>query len=109
MKLRPGIGKLFVECESGEEVTKSGIILPDKDVRFKRFLKGIVLEASKYKYLWKDKEHKVVIGKISIEVKKGDKILFEEARARDFLDPKEPTKKYYLLDENLVYAVLEEE
>jgi co-chaperonin GroES (HSP10) len=109
LKLKMTTGKLLVECENKEEKTASGLIIPTKENRLQRYLKGKVLSASDYKYIYDDKEKKVVIGKLPMEVKVGDIILFEEARSRDYTDPKEPTKKYYLLDEDLVYGVIIEE
>jgi co-chaperonin GroES (HSP10) len=105
MKLMPG--KIMVNPIKEEEKTKGGIIISTPPDRCRRYLKGEVIAVGEYKYLYyKEKENRIKIGKTDMNVKIGDKIIFEEARARDFTD-KELTngKKYYLLeDEDLIYA-----
>jgi chaperonin GroES len=101
----PMPGTIIVKrVKDGESKTKGGIILPETVMEKNRFAIGKVVEASEYIFVGGDQKHP--LQKLPIELKKGDKIFFEPAIARDI---KYKSEEYFFVNYRDVYAKVKEE
>ncbi len=100
MKLQPLFDNVLIEVvENNEKTTKSGIVLPD-NVEKKEQTRGIVTAAGPGKF-GKDG------ARTPMSVKPGDKVIFGKPWSDD-KKFEENGKKYYLVSEEDILAVIEE-
>jgi chaperonin GroES len=96
MKLRPLADRLVVEPQEQEEVTASGIVLPE--TAKEKPQKGTVIAVGPGRYGDEDE-------RVPMDVKKGDVILFAKYAGTEI---KIDDKKYLILKESDVLAIVEE-
>ena len=94
MAIRPLGDRVLVKLLEPKEVKKGGIIIPD--TAKEKPQEGKVIEVGKGKMLEDGK-------RIPLEVRKGDKVLFETYSGKEI---KEGTEKYLILSEGDILAVL---
>jgi chaperonin GroES len=96
MKLRPLADRLIVEPQEQEEVTASGIVLPE--TAKEKPQRGTVVAAGPGRYGDDDE-------RLPMDVKEGDIVLFAKYAGTEV---KIENKKYLILKESDVLAVIEE-
>lgn len=104
MKFKCLSGTIIVKPKEQERTTTSGIIIHGAAENV-RVLRGEVIACAEYMYLY-DKDSKTPIGKIPIEVKVGDQVIFEESFARDYQIEGE---KYFFCKSKDIYVILEKD
>jgi chaperonin GroES len=97
MNLRPLADRLVVEPQEQEEVTASGIVLPE--TAKERPQKGRVVAVGPGRYGDDDDE------RVPMDVKEGDLVLFAKYAGTEI---KIDDKKYLILKESDVLAIIEE-
>jgi chaperonin GroES len=96
MNIRPLGGRVLVKPVKEEEVTKSGIVLPDTVDKEKK-MEGEVLAVGPGKLLDSGERAKM-------EVKVGDKVLFEKWGGEEI---KSDGVEYKIIDSDKILAILE--
>jgi len=96
MNIRPLGGRVLVKPVKEEEVTKSGIVLPDTVDKEKK-MEGEVLAVGPGKILENGERAKM-------EVKVGDKVLFEKWGGEEI---KSDGVEYKIIDSDKILAILE--